>query len=294
MTVEEEVCEVDGDNDNESGPQSEPETEHLTEPETVPETELEKEVEDKISKKSKLDASTSKSENFNKSLAKGLTDLVDIFEGKVELENYDLEVNDGINYEDELWNAFDNLKALSKGEKLPEQSTKAILKKVCIKDNITEDKLHAKLNDANTSKKIKNSTNNQSNTLNTIQVESGFVKVTLEEGDGEHCIKQEKPSIKTNNNKKSDTCENAMTKESEPLPPKLASYHCFPAKSDKSIARSSDNVNTRIYKCPKCDLKFDKANSVGNIGIQHMIEEHGLKPADAKRSPKKWKMRACK
>ena len=54
------------------------------------------------------------SEAVEKSLAKGLSDIVDMCEGRIELDYEEEELEEGKDYEKELWEAFEELEALAK------------------------------------------------------------------------------------------------------------------------------------------------------------------------------------
>merc|ERR1719192_2329366 len=57
---------------------------------------------------------TSLSEAVEKTLAKGLSDIVDMCEGRIELDYEEEELEEGKDYEKELWEAFEELEALTK------------------------------------------------------------------------------------------------------------------------------------------------------------------------------------
>merc|ERR1719509_752816 len=82
------------------------------------------ENEDEIKEKLQLDKVA---EAVEQSLAKNLADIVDMCEGKITLDFEEEEFNDGIDYEAELWKAFDDLENLNKETKVPEMLTKKIL-----------------------------------------------------------------------------------------------------------------------------------------------------------------------
>jgi len=82
------------------------------------------EEEDEIKEKLHLDKVA---EAVEQSLAKNLADIVDMCEGKVTLDFEEEEFDDGIDYEAELWKAFDDLENLNKETKVPEMLTKKIL-----------------------------------------------------------------------------------------------------------------------------------------------------------------------
>jgi len=69
---------------------------------------------------------TKVSEAVERSLAKGLSDIVDMCEGKIELDYDDEDLEDGKDYEKELWEAFEELEALNNNRETkktkPEQS----------------------------------------------------------------------------------------------------------------------------------------------------------------------------
>ena len=69
---------------------------------------------------------TKVSEAVERSLAKGLSDIVDMCEGRIELDYDDEDLEDGKDYEKELWEAFEELEALNNKRETkktkPEQS----------------------------------------------------------------------------------------------------------------------------------------------------------------------------
>ena len=54
---------------------------------------------------------------MERSLAKGLSDIVDMCEGRIELDYDDEDLEEGKDYEKELWEAFDELEALNNNNK---------------------------------------------------------------------------------------------------------------------------------------------------------------------------------
>lgn len=104
-----------------------------TEPDSEPDTEPETEPDDNVgyanSKKSEPKFE-SQSENFDEVLTHGLVEIIDIFENKYEQGNDDIEIEDGKDYEEELWKAFDKIKSITKDKKLPIESKKILMEKV--------------------------------------------------------------------------------------------------------------------------------------------------------------------
>ena len=81
----------------------------------VPEEEAGMEDEDEATLSENDDQGMTRlSEAVEKSLAKGLSDIVDMCEGRIELDYEEEELEEGKDYEKELWEAFEELEALTK------------------------------------------------------------------------------------------------------------------------------------------------------------------------------------
>ena len=64
------------------------------------------------------------SDAVERSLAKGLSDIVDMCEGRIELDYDDEDLEEGKDYEKELWEAFEELEALNNNNKREVEKTK--------------------------------------------------------------------------------------------------------------------------------------------------------------------------
>ena len=81
----------------------------------VPEDEAGMEDEDEATLSENDDQGMTRlSEAVEKTLAKGLSDIVDMCEGRIELDYEEEELEEGKDYEKELWEAFEELEALTK------------------------------------------------------------------------------------------------------------------------------------------------------------------------------------
>ena len=83
----------------------------------VPEDEAGMEDEDEATLSENDDQGMTRlSEAVEKTLAKGLSDIVDMCEGRIELDYEEEELEEGKDYEKELWEAFEELEALTKNK----------------------------------------------------------------------------------------------------------------------------------------------------------------------------------
>ena len=230
-----------------------------SEPEDIDE---DKETSEEVSAKLNLGELSKAAEQ---AIVKRLGNIVGMCEGSIDLKDEEVKLEDGKDYEKELWEAFDSLKTASKDVKLSTKARKTIFQ--TLKSNLKESNRTAVVVEKGSGNTIKGN-KAFTNTLVDKATKSGIFKSPTE----------------------TPSSSGSLGPSPRPSP---SPVHNSPAKSTSSKGCKAGQSQ---YLCPKAGCRFSATTKEMKDGAyaRHLPEEHGVTAQILAAEKGKWSVKKTK